>query len=268
MTVLRHRPLWIGLSALLSGTLACASLGGDLPATEAPDFPTPVLETDVPEPTEEDAPTDEPTEEEPTEAATEEQPTEVAQGDGDVLFEDDFEVDNERWTIGDEGASVVSIHDGVLDIEILEPQYMGWSHLYDDDFSDVRIAFDVEPRNEDDQPSWGVVCNYSDSQNFLFMSFGADGLYGIARYLNDEYAVLSDEDGNYIESELIEKGKSSYHVEAVCANGEYELYVDGKRIASVEDDALTGGTVGLLVETFDGDYAQALFDNVVVTTVD
>ncbi|HRF48461.1 MAG TPA: hypothetical protein PLC98_12620 [Anaerolineales bacterium] len=271
MTLTPQKPILLALSALLCGALACASLGpGDVDPTDAPE-PTEVFETEAPEPTEEepiDEPTEEPTEEEPTEEPTAEEPTEAPVGGGEVLFEDDFAFDNERWTIGDEGSSIVSIHDGVLDIEIIEEQYMGWSHLYDDEFSDVRIAFDAEPRNDDDQPSWGVVCNYADPANFYYMSFGADGYYAIARYLDDEYLVLSDEDGNYVESQLIQKGKSSYRVEALCAYGVFELWVDGKRIAAVEDDALTGGTVGLLLETFDGNQAQVLFDNVVVTSVD
>jgi hypothetical protein len=274
MFSLRHRPALLALSAMLAGALACASLNaGTTDPTTEPIEPTLALETDLPEPTEdsptEDAPTEEPATEEPTVESPTESPTEAPQGAGEVLFEDDFETDSERWTIGDDSSSVVAVRDGVLDIEILVDQYMSWSHLYEDTFDNVRVAFDVAPSAENTgDPSWGVVCNYADTENFYYMSFGSNGYYAIARYLNDEYLVLSDEDGNYVESQLIEKNKSSYQVEATCANGTFELRVDGKRIASVEDNALTGGTVGLLVETFDGDYAQALFDNVVITAVD
>ncbi len=268
MKSMRHSPSLLALSALVIGALACASLGSNGGPTEAPERPTDVVATDAPEPTEETPTEEAPTEEAPTEAATEaptdETPTEAPQTDGEVLFEDDFAADNERWTIGDEGSSIVSIHDGGLDVEIIASQYMGWSHLYDDEFSDVRVVFDVAPKKDDNQPSWGVICNYADTKNFYYMSFGADGYYAIARYLDDEYLVLSDESGNYVESTLIEKDKASYHVEATCANGSLELRIDGQRIASVEDDALTGGTVGLMVETFDGDHAQAIFDNVVI----
>jgi hypothetical protein len=262
MISIRHRPAFLALAALLAGSLACASLGGN--PTDVPLVPTIERETDRPEPTDEE-PIGDATEEQATAEPTEsdsEDPTEAPSGD--VLFEDAFDEDSERWTIGEETASTVTIHDGVMDIEILESQYMGWSHLFDDEFSDVRVEFDVEPEPEDQPASWGVICNYADSANFYYMSFGSDGYYAIARYLDDDYLVLSDEDGNYVESELIEKDKSSYHVEATCANGSFELMVDGKRIASVEDDALTGGTVGLMVETFDGSHAQARFDNVLI----
>lgn len=240
-----QRSVFIAIGALLAASLACASVGG--PTGGSTDTPPDLTDR-------------------PIQEATADTPTAAPQGD--VLYEDDFETDKERWTIGEETASVVSIRDGVMDIEILESQYMGWSHLYDDTFGNVRVEFDVEPQPDDPNGAWGVVCNYADSQNFYYMSFGSDGYYAIARYLDDEYLVLSDGDGNYVESALIEKGKASYHVEATCANGSLELKVDGKRVGSVDDDALTGGTVGLMVETFEGSHAQAYFDNLFVYPAD
>ena len=95
----------------------------------------------------------------------------------------------------------------------------GWRGLIARDFTfdNVRVEVDVEPQPDDPNGAWGVICNYADSENFYYMSFGSDGYYAIARYLNDKYEVLSDSSGNYVESALIEKGKSSYHVEATCA---------------------------------------------------
>lgn len=241
MLVTRQRSAFVAIGALLAASVACASLGASTGgSTDTPPDPT-------------KGPVVEPT----SEASTEAPP------DG-LLYQDDFETDTERWTIGEETASVVSIKDGVMDIEILESQYMGWSHLFNDTFDNVRVEVDVEPQPDDPNGAWGVICNYADSENFYYMSFGSDGYYAIARYLNDEYLVLSDSGGNYVESALIEKDKSSYHVEATCANGTLELKVDGKRIGSVDDDSLTGGTIGLMVETFEGSHAEAYFDNLLV----
>ncbi len=241
MLLTQQRSAFAAIGALLAASVACASFGGSTGAsTDTPPDPT-------------KGPVVEPTSDASTEAAP----------DG-LLYQDDFAKDTERWTIGEETASVVSIKGGVMDIEILESQYMGWSHLFNDTFDNVRVEVDVEPQPDDPTGAWGVICNYADSQNFYYMSFASDGYYAIARYLNDEYLVLSDTSGNYVESALIEKDKSSYHIAATCSDGILELNVDGKRIGSVEDDALTGGTIGLMVETFEGSHAEAYFDNLLV----
>lgn len=241
MVLTRQRSAFAAIGALVAASVACASLGGSTgSSTNIPPEPTkgPVVE--------------------PTGDASTEAPP-----DG-LLYQDDFAKDTERWTIGEETASVVSIKDGVMDIEILESQYMGWSHLFNDTFDNVRVEVDVEPKPDDPTGAWGVVCNYVDSENFYYMSFGSDGYYAIARYLNDKYLVLSDPSGNYVESGSIEKGKSSYHIAATCANGTLELNVDGQSIGSVKDDSLSGGTIGLMVETFEGSHAEASFDNLLV----
>lgn len=122
----------------------------------------------------------------------------------------------------------------------------------------------VDPDIED--PGYAVLCGFRNYDNYYSLGFGKDGFYAITKVKNGETTVLTYTENQWIESEDIELDKTSYKVEAVCANGDLELLVDGVSIAKVSDSSFPSGDVGLAVLTFTEAHARASFDNFKVTT--
>jgi hypothetical protein len=280
--VARLRSSWIILLAaagLLATGLACNAVGSlnngaEATATSSPreqptEAPTEAEEPTA-EPTEAEEPTEEPTEvEEPTALPTEAPTDDPEPLSGGVLFEDDFEANTQGWDEDVNDTAGRSFRDGVYAIEVFNTVWFAWANPETDPFEDVHLQVTVRNAGGND-PAFGVICGYLNSDAFYFLGFGDDGYYGIARIEGDDFILLTGDQNSWVQSDDIALFQESYLLEADCrSDGALRLSVDGVTIAEAQDSAPYGpGGIGLFVQSFDNVPVEVEFDNLVVTQLE
>jgi len=185
-----------------------------------------------------------------------------------VLLKDDFSDSSSGWGTGTDSESSLEYQDGKYVVKIEETDLLVWGTQEADDISNVHIAVEAQNVGGAVDPTFGIICNYQDDQNFYYMGIGVDGYYAIAKYESDELTIMTGEDNQWVQSERIELDADSYSVEADCGNGRLSLYVDGVRIDSVEDQAFSQGQIGLFARSFESTGVEVHFDDLVVTELE
>jgi hypothetical protein len=182
-----------------------------------------------------------------------------------VLFEDNFSNQRSGWSTGSDQTASVSYRGGSYVFEIYETNWHIWGNP-DRDFSNTRIEVTVSNVGRATDPTFGVICNYQDSDAFYYLGFGPDGYYGIVLWdLEDDFFLTSGEN-LWLFSDDIEPYADSYELEVECGrDGSLRLIVDGIEIASAFDDTYTSGDIGLFALSFDEVPVEVHFDNLVVT---
>ncbi len=223
------------------------------------------------EPTE--APTrtpDEPTEQPTRRPTRTPSPSRTPEGlVAEVLFEDTFDENVNGWDVVSDDNAAREFRAGIFAIQVSKPVWFAWSNPVTDDMTDVHIA--VEVRNTgDNDPAFGVICSYLNSDAFYFMGFGDDGFYAIARIEGDDFILLTSDENTWIRSDQIEQFKDSYQLEGSCAaDGTLTLVVDGVIIDQVQDsDPYGAGDIGLFVQSFDNVPVEVEFDDLTVTALE
>lgn len=181
---------------------------------------------------------------------------------GTVLFLDDFSNPNSGWgTWAHEGASI-QYDQGGLRIKVDLPLYMFWS-LSGKKFQDAQINVDAAVFGGPTNNTFGVLCRFTDEQNYYGFVISSDGYYGIYKIVKGVYSVFGD--GNQLQySQFIRQGQMGNRLEAVCAGERLALYANGELLTEVKDADLKNGQVGLLVGTYEQPGADIFFDNFVV----
>ncbi len=190
-------------------------------------------------------------------------------GAGGALLEDNFEGD-QNWGIGSDPEYSVSYWEGGLRMEVFQGNFIIWSTPSEEAYENVHIEATVTGNAENPASAFGILCHQqviTDSYYYLVATAG--GEYAIAESaLAFDDVILTNND-DWATSDAIATGKDSYRVGADCGNGSLTLYVDGQQIASVADDTLTSGVVGLLVLNWDeAASADYTFDDFVVTKLE
>jgi hypothetical protein len=186
-----------------------------------------------------------------------------------VLFRDDFSSDSSGWGTGSDDTGSLFYEAGEYVFRITQDRWFTWGNLEDETFENVRIEVDITDRSSTDEPSFGIMCNYQDTENYYYAGFASDGFYAIVRTEGNEDFFLTDPvDNQWIQSDDIATGAGSYSISLECANGQLRLTADGDTIATVQDDTFTSGQIGLFVLTFDEPTAEVYFDNLRVIEVE
>ncbi len=184
--------------------------------------------------------------------------------DSGALFRDAFSDSGSGWdTYSDEYGSVAYVDDE-LAFEVLQEQSIIQSIYTEEEFRDVRVSVSVTVDPDVTDPGYAILCGFRNFDNYYSLGFGKDGYYAITKVSNGDTTVLTYDNNEWIQSDDIETDKKTYALEAVCANGELELLVDGVSIAKVEDGSFPSGDVGLAVLTFTEPHARATFDDLKV----
>ena len=278
----------LAAAALLAAGLACNTVSnltngaGATPTARPTRTPAddPIEEpTAEEEPTEAEEPTAEPTEEEPTEEPTEEEtaeeePTAEIEATlepllGDVLFQDDFSEDVNGWDIDSSDTAARDLRDGVYSLQVFNTVWFAWANPEapeSQDLTDIHLQVSVSNVGGND-PAFGVICSYLNSDAFYFLGFGDDGYYGIARIEGDDFVLLTGDGDTWASSDDIALFEDSYTLEADCrADGRLRLIVDGVVIDEVQDaDPYGAGGIGFFVQSFDNVPVDVEFDDLVVT---
>ncbi|HKZ84885.1 MAG TPA: protein kinase [Anaerolineae bacterium] len=180
--------------------------------------------------------------------------------DVQMILSDSFDDESGGWYVGSSKDVSRTIADGKLTIEVASQSYAGWSDLEDVELPDVVVELEVRKVSGPDLNAFGVLCRYQDSENYYALEIGSDGTYTIYRVASGEYASLVD----WTSSEAIAPGTDANQLRVECIGDHLRLIANGVLLADMVDDALAGGSVALVVETFDDPGVSVGFDNVVV----
>jgi len=186
------------------------------------------------------------------------------------LFEEDFSSRSNDWdVISDEDASLDYVADEYA-IQIFTTELLVWANPNGANLSLADVHVEVTARNigAATEPGFGIICSYVDEANTYRMGVSSDGFHIITKRVDGVETVLTDpENGQWTTSDRVPLNASSYRLGADCGNGTLTLYVDGRRVASVNDSTLTAGTVGLFAAAFAEQPVEIRFDDLVVTAL-
>ena len=175
-----------------------------------------------------------------------------------VLFQDDFSNPKSGWDRASQGGNSTDYADGKYRITLSTPQQDIWANPYQYFDQDIIVEVDVWQNPSTVQAAYGIICGYSDVNNFYALTIGGVGYVEIFRYQQGKRLTLySAENQPGIDSE-------HNHLEALCASSALQLRVNGSVVAEVEAQEFLYGDVGLIASSFDEAGVEILFDNFIV----
>jgi len=248
----------------VAATLVLAALACNLPV--GPSGETPMPATAMPP-----AFTSQPTAPLPTVAPTEmptempaqpSRPTPAAPLPTGVLSQDDFSDPDSGWEIGDYDTGSVGYKDGAYFVISASDGDTMWG-VANQSFDDVIIEVDATqvsaPANNNND--YGVVCREQGDGSGYYLLISGDGYYAIAKKAEGEdFEWLVD----WTKSDVIRQGEATNHIRVVCDDSTLVLFVNGRRLATAEDDAFSRGDIALTTTTYEDEPTEVHFDNLVV----
>jgi len=175
-----------------------------------------------------------------------------------VLFQDDFSNPKSGWDRASQDGNSTDYADGKYRITLSTPQQDIWANPYQYFDHDIIVEVDVWQNPSTAQAAYGIICGYSDVNNFYALTIGGGGYVEIFRYQQGKrLRLFGAEDQAGIDPE-------HNHLEVMCAANQLSLWVNGNIVAEVEVTEFTYGDVGLIVSGFDEAGIEIDFDNFVV----
>lgn len=181
----------------------------------------------------------------------------------DVLFSDDFSQDRGDWEVYSDENGEVFYEGGWIHVTNQTTAPVDtMSMMTEQDFSDFILEVEVKLIDGTDDNWQGVICRYQDGGNYYVLNISADGYYYISRFLEYEQLALAEA----TPSSYINQGWDVINTMRIeCIGNSLTLKVNGYTVASVIDNSLSSGQVGLLVTSLAGSFSEIGFDNLVIT---
>ena len=179
---------------------------------------------------------------------------------GTLLLQDDFSNPSSGWSAQNTETGFSDYQDGQYIIQVSQPNYAIWGNYENETYTDTIINVDVQVlQSANGTGGFGVMCRYTDNENYYLFEVDEDGYYIIYKYLNDEYVALY----NWDNLDAL-KNRNAMTITVSCIGNELTLAVDGQIIASVIDTSFSQGYIGLTSDTFDDVGIRVGFDNLTV----
>jgi serine/threonine protein kinase len=219
------------------------------------------------EPVSEDRPTPETAQVTPTNSVVEQKPTLPPLNlDRDILFEETFTTNDVGWRTVEEddeyGHYVTSFNDGRYRLsQTAARDVFVWEQLTDINFDNFALAVEAMPV-ESNTDSYGYGLTFRNNQDFTSLyafEIDTDGFF-INKIVDGEWTTLVE----YTLSPAINvDGPNQLLVVAVGPL--MTFYINGEEVATVEDDSLPGGSVGVALDLYEaGNSATVDFDNLTI----
>jgi hypothetical protein len=185
--------------------------------------------------------------------------------DEDIIFAEYFDSDENGWTTGgfeDEFClRETTFEEGTynISIEAKQAEFIHEVVLPKQEFLDFILTLEATPHDSAEHYSYGLVVRKNAAGHTYAFEIGNDGLYGVSLFEGD-WVMLKD----WSTSDAIRVGQTN--TLTVKAKGETLVFlVNEEELTSIEDDTLSKGQVGLVIEVFEEDTsATVTFDNLIV----
>lgn len=188
-------------------------------------------------------------------------------GSDGSLFKDNFEGFSQTWGTGTDADGSVEYENGGLRFQVFRTLYFIWSGPDDEQYSNIRLEVTAKSNSADPNASFGIICNQGAvNDNMYYFAVTANGQYAIAKAAVAQEDLFLTNNDEWGDSDLIPRNADSYRIGAECGNGTLTLFVNGKKIDSVQDSTYTSGTVGLFAWNEEQEKGtDVTFDDFVIT---
>ena len=141
-------------------------------------------------------------------------------------------------------------------------------------FKDFAVEIEAQPEG-DPKFVYGIVFRYGEQSGspsyYLFGVQPWSGQEGGWAYYLTKFIGGKPVDSWPVElrpSPHIEPGAAKNRLGVLAEGSAISLYINGRRVKTLSDESLTGGKVGIFVQTDDGDRAQVAFSRMTIYTVE
>lgn len=124
--------------------------------------------------------------------------------------------------------------------------------------ADVRVEVDGSRLRGPLDGYYGVICNFTNGGNYYILAVGSNGWYGIGMKLSSRLTFLKE---GMDQSATVHTGSGMNQIRGDCYDGMLVLWVNGIRLAAVQDRTFSSGQVGMAVGTRKTPGMEVLFDN-------
>jgi uncharacterized repeat protein (TIGR02543 family) len=179
-----------------------------------------------------------------------------------TLFSDGFSHDTGDWDVYSDANGDVFYEGGWLHVMNYTTAPEDTETLLDGYFSNFVLEVDTKLVDGTDNNWHGVICRFQDEGNYYVFNVSADGYYYISRFIDFEQTALAD--ATY--SSYINQGVgavNTMHIE--CVGSSFRFSANWHLLATVNDSTFSGGQIGFLATSWEGDFSEIAFDNLVVT---
>jgi hypothetical protein len=174
-----------------------------------------------------------------------------------VLFADDFS-SLSGWFVDDKQKYSMGFSDGGYQISVNGAASPIWSVPLAD-YKDSRIESDAVQQSGPVDGYYGLVCRYTDVNNYYMLVVSVGGKFDIAKVKNNQVNFLNSTDKENNRIHL-----TGNRLRADCVGSKLVLYVDGVKVLEAADDEFASGKAGLVVGDRSTSGTNVLFDNFVV----
>jgi len=127
-------------------------------------------------------------------------------------------------------------------------------------YSDFTLKVDTRQVGGPDNNAYGLLFRYQDRDRFYMFLISGDGGYLIAKQLPQGGVILQE----WTVSPYINKDASINHLKVMAQGPRMAMFINDEHIATVTDDSLAKGQIGLIVGALDEPNVHVSFDNLVV----
>lgn len=180
-----------------------------------------------------------------------------------ILLQDNFDNPRSGWGADQRDQFERGYENGEYFIALDTPNWFAWAHS-GRKFADVSVEVDAYLAAGSPDGHFGVLCRYVDADDFYYFAISADGYYAIFSRVDGEMSILTGDGEGMLPASVIQTDEPN-HIRAVCRGDSLSLSVNGTAVATVTDDALTRGYVGLAAGSGPAGNALVKFDNLTVT---
>ena len=182
--------------------------------------------------------------------------------DSGILFQDDFSDVDSGWDRASSENAVTDYQNGAYHIAITANNYGAWTNPYRA-FTDVSVEVDSVLIAGSEDNAFGIICRYTDINNFYMGMISSDGYYGFFQRIEGELEFLNMESMQASDAINLDGANNTLRLD--CVGNTLTLYVNGEFLGETFDSRLGSGDVGLYAKTFDVASTDVQFDNFVVS---
>ena len=188
---------------------------------------------------------------------------------GEILFEERFNSNDQGWYTGEETDQY-----GQYQAEIVDGRYrlshqadqgsFIWEEPAEADFGDFFLSVDAIPVEHSTAFAYGLIFRSSQDKELYSFEIDTDGYFFVNLLQDEEWQTLVE----FTKMAAIKPGgPNNLAVEAAGAT--LTFFVNGQEAATIEDDTLDSGSIGVAFELYEAaDRATVDFDNLVVRAVE
>lgn len=181
---------------------------------------------------------------------------------GRTLFRDDFSDPSSGWNRVTAPKGETDYADGMYRILVDDINIDIWSNP-GLDLSDARIEVDAFKVDGSRNNRFGIICRAESRTQFYTLIISSDGYYGIGYVDGERFSLLGMD--SLQPTDAIHPGSALNHLRADCIGQTLTLYVNGVKLAEVEDDRFATGDVGLIAGSYTDAGVDIRFDDFVVS---